>query len=729
MDLLYFLKVLFRKKWILLGLSFIAVVAAFFFLVQKKPLFVSVAQYSTGFTSEKIKLADGSTAIDLYTVDVKFDNVIETIKSPQVVNRISYALLLHDLTNPAKAYRRLTIRDTEKPIYRQVNVDSAKSMLMQKLNNNEALRSNVPAEQKLNDYLKLYKYNYETLLNYLVVSRVARTDYLNIVFSSENSELSAWVVNALGNEFLNYYRNLNSQRTDENAQSIKSLMDAQVQKVDSLNRLLLSEKISQGTIDPLSRTTSAMETVTEIESKLAEERSKYNLHSNRVNYLTERIRTLQSSLSGGSSNDEVIKLTTKKNDLVAELNRKCGSDANLQQQINNIRTEIILKSNSGVNKSKVRDEIDELSKELSEEKASLNASDLTIQDYNTSIKRYMGYSNSNPGSGIKMDVIRTRLDMENEQLKTVKEKFSQVQGLQKDDPTSNFIQTRVGVPAAQPESKKTMVKMSLAGMSVFLLSAMIFIFLEVFDPSVKTPLIFNRISKVKSTNVLNQLNLKKSSVVDIIMQENEGKKFQNENVFKNNIRKLRFELLNSGKHIFLVTSSQKQCGKTVVVESLAASLVLSHKKVLIIDLNFSNNALTRHFNTQVYIQDVINKVRYDGNANTQKLVGTTMLDNLHIIGCKDGNITPSEVFDNKDLHRFLELLSKEYDYILIEGAALNFYADSREIEPYAEGVFAVFAADNSISQVDHESIRFLSALKDKNQGTILNRVLLENINS
>src|SRR5690606_6247663 len=85
MDLVYFLKVLYRRKWIIMLLSAIAVVAAFAFLVNKKPLFVSVAQYSTGFTAEKVKLVDGSTAIDLYTVDVKFDNVIETIKSPQVV--------------------------------------------------------------------------------------------------------------------------------------------------------------------------------------------------------------------------------------------------------------------------------------------------------------------------------------------------------------------------------------------------------------------------------------------------------------------------------------------------------------------------------------------------------------------------------------------------------------------------------------------------------------------
>lgn len=730
MDLLYFIKALLRKKWIILFLSLLAVGATFAFLLYKKPLYVSVAQYSTGFTAEKVKLADGTAAIDLYSVDVKFDNVIETIKSPQVVNRISYSLMLHDLMNPATAYRRLTPREKQKLAYTQMNQDSAKKILMQKLSNNQLLRTDIPQEDKLSEFISLYKYDYETIMKYLSVNRVARTDYLDITYSSENAELSAWLVNAVGTEFLNYYKKLNTLRNDESAESIKSLLDAQQIKVDSLNANLLTEKMSQGTIDPVSRTTSAMETVTELESRLADEKSKYNLHTNRVNFLAERLATLEQNLAAGSgSNDEVVRLTNKKNDLLSELNRKGGNDPALQQQINSIRTEIILKSNSGVNKNKLKQDIDDINKELAEERASANASDLTIREYNSRIQKYMGMTNANPASGVKMDVIKTRLEMENLQLKNVKERFSQIQGLQKDDPTSNFIQTRVGLPAPKPESKKTLMKMGLAGISVFLFSALLFIFLEVFDSSVKTPLIFNRISRLKSSFVLNKLNLKKSKVLDIVMNDNEGKKFQNQNNFKNNIRKLRFELLNSGKQVFLFTSTQKKAGKTTVIEALSASLLLSHKKVLLIDLNFSNNSLTKDFNTDVFIQDVIQKIRYDEPVSKQKLAGSTNYDNLKIIGCKDGNITPSEVFDKTDMNNFIAAFAKEFDFIIIEGAALNFYADTREIETYSEALFCVFSADMTISQVDHESIRYLNSLKEKNQGTILNKVLLENINS
>lgn len=730
MDIMYFLKVLYRKKWIIISLSFLAVVAAFLYLVNKKPLYVSVAQYSTGFTSEKVKLVDGSTAIDLYTVDVKFDNVIETIKSPQVVNRVGYSLLLHDLSDPANAYTKLSAKEKETPVYREMNIDTARRILLEKLTTHSLLHSNKKNESLLIEYLKLYGYGYEEMLYYLNVSRVARTDYLNIVYSSINPDLSSRVVNAIGQEFLNYYRNLNSQRTDENAQTIKSMVATQQAKVDSLGRILLSEKVSEGTIDPVSRTTSAMETVTEIESRLAEEKGKYNTHLNRLSYLKAQLNSLNAAAGSVSgNNDDVIRLTNRRNDLVAELSRKGGNDPVLEKQIDDLRTEIILKSGASSSKTKSRDKIEQLTREINEEEALLNASRSTIDDYNIRINRYMGMTNVNPGSGVKMDVLRSKLEMENEQLKTIREKYSQAEGLLRDDPTSNFIQTRMGIPPNQPESKNTLMKMLLSGMSVFLLTSLIFIFLEIFDTAAKTPSIFYRQTKLKSANILNRINLHKRSAVDVMLEDHGGRRYAAVNYFKNSIRKLRYELLNSGKGTFLITSTKRGAGKTTVVEALAASLLMSHKKVLIIDLNFLNNTLSRNFNADVLIQDIAGKVNYSIPLSQQKVAGSTPYEGLDIIGCKEGNTTPSEVLFDLNMTDFLIALKDEYDFILMEAGALNLFADSRELMGYAEGVFLVFSADTGTTQSDIESLKFMQEKKEKIHGVILNKVLMENVNS
>ena len=109
-------------------------------------------------------------------------------------------------------------------------------------------------------------------------------------------------------------------------------------------------------------------------------------------------------------------------------------------------------STTVVNKNKLKDNIDDITRQVNEEEALLNASGSTITDYTIRIQRYMSMTNANPGSGVKMDVIKSQLEIENKQLSNVKERFTQVEGLSKDDPTSNFIQTRIGQPAAEPES-------------------------------------------------------------------------------------------------------------------------------------------------------------------------------------------------------------------------------------------------------------------------------------
>ncbi len=729
MDLLYFLKVLYRKKWTIIALTLLAIITAFFFLVNKSPLYTSLAQYSTGFTSERVKLVDGSSAIDLFTVDVKFDNVIETIKSPQVLSRISYSLLLHDLTNSSSAFKTLSEKDKQNDAYKAVNRDSIRILLTDKLAQNQLLKSNVKNEYEALEYLKLYGFDYNTLLGNLTVSRVARTDYLDIFFNSENPNLSASVVNSIGNEFLNYYRSLNLRRTNESAQSIKDLVQSQQNKVDSLGKQLLNEKISQGTIDPVSRTTSAMETVTGLETRLAEEKSKFNEHSNRYNYLKTRLGELEASMSGGGGNDEIVKLTNRRNELTEELNRKGGSDPVLEKQISDLRAQINAKANSGSGKAKTKDAIDAIKVQISEESAMLNASRSSVADYEASIRRYMGMTNTNPGSGIKMDVIQTQLAMENKQLGNVKEMYNQVQGLAKDDPTSNFIQTRIGQPASEPNSKKTMVKMALSGASVFFLSAIFFIFLEIFDSSVKTPGIFSKLSKVKIANVVNQVNLKKSNPSAIMLEDTLVNKFRKNDVFKNNIRKLRYELLHSDKKIFLFTSTQNKTGKSTVIEALATSLTLSKKKVLILDMNFTNNTLTRAFGTEVFIQDVAQNINLSAPFAQQNIAGKTQFEGLDIIGCREGNTTPSESLYNIDIKSLFEYLKESYDFLLVEGPSLNNFADSKELAQYVEGVFTVFSADLSMLQVDMESMRFIADLKGKNHGVILNKVLTENINS
>src|SRR6202012_3608728 len=78
-----------------------------------------------------------------------------------------------------------------------------------------------------------------------------------------------------------------------------------------------------------------------------------------------------------------------------------------------------------------------------------------------------------------------------------------------------------------------------------------------------------------------------------------------QNVFRESIRKLRYEVERSGKRIFLFASTKKGEGKTTLIQMLAFSLSLNKKKVLIIDTNFSNNDLTVQLDAEPILEKIL----------------------------------------------------------------------------------------------------------------------------
>ena len=105
-----------------------------------------------------------------------------------------------------------------------------------------------------------------------------------------------------------------------------------------------------------------------------------------------------------------------------------------------------------------------------------------------------------------------------------------------------------------------------------------------------------------------------------------------------------------------------------------------------------------------------------------------MPENLDIIGCKEASLTPSEALFKLDMPAMLDSLKEKYDFIFIEGPALNNYADSKELVQFVSSVVSVFSAEHAVTQTDKTSIQFLQSLKQKNLGAILNNVLPENLN-
>jgi succinoglycan biosynthesis transport protein ExoP len=92
-----------------------------------------------------------------------------------------------------------------------------------------------------------------------------------------------------------------------------------------------------------------------------------------------------------------------------------------------------------------------------------------------------------------------------------------------------------------------------------------------------------------------------------------------------------------------------------------------------------------------------------------------------------GRDSPSEIMAGRDFKEMIHSLALQYDYVLMEGPALNDYSDSKELIDYADKVIPVFRADLSLSHMDKESIKYLKSINGRLMGTVLNNVKLKNL--
>jgi Mrp family chromosome partitioning ATPase len=165
-----------------------------------------------------------------------------------------------------------------------------------------------------------------------------------------------------------------------------------------------------------------------------------------------------------------------------------------------------------------------------------------------------------------------------------------------------------------------------------------------------------------------------------------------------------------------------QQGKTTLVQALAYSLSLSNKKVLIIDTNFCNNDLTVQLDARPTLETFSIEPENFSVDKVREIVTTYPTGNFEAIGCKGGDYTPSEILPKNNLLQYLQQLKNVYDFILLEGAPLNDYTDSKELVQYVEGVIPVFSSRISLHPNDKESIEFLQSLDSKLVGAVLNKV-------
>ena len=736
MDIIYLFRVLVRRKWTILFCLILGLAGGLLFRIIIPTEYVSTAQYSTGFSQTQKVSLQLTEIFDVNQIDFRINNVIETFKSPVVLAMVSYDLMLHDLDSQ-HPFRNLKNKDKEDTSYKKADLPKARLILRDRLSNLKLLSTYDPEDKMVWDLLNLYGYDEENILKKLAVERVPKTDYINVSFSSENPELSAYIANKIGVKFKDFFSSLTSTNTKESLYKLDSLRESKRREVDTLRNRLQRFRDKIGTPNPGDAATAAMSAVQELTSSLTAQQANQNDYRQRLASVNDQLKELNTNpaaITGGTfSNhgDEILVLRRTNGELASKLALKGGVDQNLQKQIDDNINKINQLSRgsslqgSGNTAMKAADRKQELIKDKLDLQSAIASTADNIEMYKSRLEQFRKIAFSGGGQEVVANAYLNDLTIAEKDLEKYNSSIFASQDIDV-SPDFNFKQIMLGQPPIKPEPGKGLLILTIAGLSMFFLSVLFIIILELLDSTLRTPSIFRKETQLEVLSSMGQIELEKKSLQEYFDFTPRSDRESNNLPFIENLRKLRYEIERSGKHIILITSTKPLEGKTTILEAIAHTFSMSKKKVLLIDANFSNNTLTRDFSAKPTLITFSMKGQ-EGAEKIWNITTVTNITNVDVIGCEEGNYTPSEILPKNNLLEHLDKLKQHYDYILVEGAALNSHADSKELTDFVEGVVVVFSAKNSLGETDRESIDFLKNHRNKFIGAVLNNVDEQNL--
>ncbi|GAA5034748.1 hypothetical protein GCM10011506_29170 [Marivirga lumbricoides] len=739
MDILYLLRVLWRKKWIIILVPSISIIAAFIFTQRLKPVYKASTQIATGFTTnEGVSITDEK--FNLREADVKFSNLLATMNSGTVFNMVTYRLAVNKLQNISKN------ETNELESFTDQQIDLAQNILSNKLIEQKTLNINEENAQLVINILKELNLTFARFNEGFEIKRIPNTDYINVSFISEDPEFSANAVNVYCEELLRYYVSSKKESSSESVTFIQELVKRKKEELDDKTEALQTFKSSNNLVSNQPQGETQLSQVYALEGQ----RDEIN---NEIYGLRLKLESLKSSLAdktggsdrGSTSNQRIIDLK-KKIDILNERFISNGTNnANLLDSLNLLRQQykmelsMMEKGSNSVQATGMTTA--EIKEEIKNTQINIQVQQSRLASVNEKIYRLRGSMSGYASNEAILNTLERDVKVASDEYLSAVNKYNEAQN--KLMASSGTIrQVYKASPPASPEPSKRILIIALAAIASLGFTVFAIIAVEVLDSSIKTVDQYQRQVGLPLAGTLIKIDTKKLNFPSLFAKKHENKDLE---LFKHFLRKIRFEIENSKGKIFLLTSPNEGEGKTFVTFSLAFVLSLVKKRVLIIDTNFKNNSLTnwlvvpkknlKYIDQRSQGSDEIKIFNKEDNPDIEnhsvdeaEFVTATKYKNIFIIGNSGGHDSPEEIFHNKDFNSLISGLADNFDYILLEGPSLNEYSDSKELMRYVDKIIPIFSAESSIKQMDKESIDFLESLNEKLTGAILNKIDPKNIN-
>jgi len=721
MDLIGFVKVLFRRKLLLIIVPLIAVLIAFFLTRNLPQVYRSQAQIATGITEDKqVSLNDETTSLSFDNAAVKFSNLIEIIRSKQVLDLVGYKLMLHDLTEAPYTNKTKTLNELNPQAK-----ENARRVIQTHLDSMTSLNYQNEDERGIMKLIESCGYDEVNLLKKLKVERLAASDFIQLTAESENPYLSASIVNFTAEQFLRYNNSVSAQKTDASVTYYTELAEQKKRELDEKVNALKVFKQTNGVINIYEQTKSLVNQISDLELSREAENKKVPSLTKAVKDIDNRFTDKERKYLEAGNTPYARKIAELKQRITDYTNELISKGVQPQQVNDSVRA---LRNTLDVEIKKSSDEFlynpdvpkEELVVKRIDYQLDLVIAKVAVESMDKELARLRNIVIGFAPVEASISALEREITVAADVYLLVLNKLN----LAKIDTVikSNLKQIEFGIPGP-PEASKKILLIIMAGVISFILCVVVIFVLEYLDVTIKGP---RQFAKYTGLNLLGNLNLLEKDKIDLnsIFSEKEARYDSNVEMFKELLRMIRYELIQRMKDdkVLLFTSTDTFEGKSLIISCLAYSFSITGKKILILDTNFKHNTLTNMFKASANLENYIrNEISF------QNALTVTSVPNIDIIGCKGGTHSINEIASSQVIaEKFTEMKGK-YDYIFLEGTSLNKYSDSKELITYCDKVTPVFSALNTVNDADRNSILFLKSLTAKYMGSILNKVTMEDL--
>jgi len=179
----------------------------------------------------------------------------------------------------------------------------------------------------------------------------------------------------------------------------------------------------------------------------------------------------------------------------------------------------------------------------------------------------------------------------------------------------------------------------------------------------------------------------------IVVQANKNN--QIDEVFRGMRTNIQFMMKENDK-VILFTSSTSGEGKTFLAANLAVSFALLGKKVVLCGLDIRKPALGRLFGVKDHTAGVTQLLVKDTVTETDlrsTICPSGVNENLDLLMAGPTPPNPTELLARQNMHDVMEMLKRQYDYIILDTAPVGLVSDTLQIARYSNVNCYVCRAD------------------------------------